>query len=79
MKDKKKSLILLGQKCKSFRESIKETQFSVAVDTDYSMETISGFENGRNNNLSIFLWYLNAGMEIAQFSGILRDVFDYDY
>lgn len=55
------SLSLIGKKCKDFRISIGLLQSDVAVDTGYSIENVSKFENGNNNNLKIFMWYVQKG------------------
>ncbi len=55
------SLYLIGKKCKEFRISIGLLQSDVAADTGYSIENVSKFENGNNNNLKIFMWYVHKG------------------
>lgn len=58
------NLVDLGKKCKEFRISIGLLQSHVAYDTGYSVENVSKFENGKNNNLIIFLWYVDRGLNI---------------
>ncbi len=55
----------LGKLCKEYRTNkLRLTQSDVARDTGYSLENISKFECGNNNNLKIFLWYLNRGFKL---------------
>lgn len=51
----------LGQECKEFRKTIGKTQTDVSRDTGISREVVSDFENGRSQNLRIFLWYIDRG------------------
>lgn len=55
-------LQVIGKRCKEYRQSINRYQFDVAQDTGYSVENISSFENGRNDNARILLWYVEHGM-----------------
>lgn len=49
--------------CKKFRqEQLKVTQEDVAKELGYSQENISAFENGRNGNVIIFMWYVKEGL-----------------
>lgn len=53
----------IGEYCKFFRiNELNLTQFDVAKQLGYSKENISSFENGRNDNVVIFLWYVNKGL-----------------
>lgn len=52
----------IGQRCKKFRERLGYYQSDVANQTGYSKENISAFENGRNDNVRIFLWYVEMGL-----------------
>lgn len=54
----------LGAKCKEYRLSMGILQIHVAEETGYSLENISAFETGRNDNARILLWYLLHGMTI---------------
>ena len=56
------SLHEMGQRCKQFRVEHNFYQTDVAFDTGYSSENISAFENGRNDNARILLWYFAHGM-----------------
>lgn len=61
-----KSLYEIGQKCKKHRVINGYLQSDVARDTGYSSENVSSFENGRNDNARILLWYLEHGLSITQ-------------
>lgn len=52
----------MGSLCKQYRIKIGKYQKDVAHDTGYSVENISAFENGRNYNMKILLWYFDHGM-----------------
>lgn len=65
------NLKIIGKKCKEFRMSLGYTQDDVGYSIGYSRETISMFENGKNDNLLIFLWYISMGMDI---SNIITDM-----
>lgn len=54
---------LCGECCAKFRKDVLGiTQEQVAKELDYSQENISAFENGRNANNAIFLWYVQKGL-----------------
>lgn len=58
-------LMNVGKLCKNYRiNTLKLNQSDVAKETGYSIENISKFECGNNNNLKIFLWYLNRGFKL---------------
>ena len=57
------SLREIGQRCKKYRIECGFYQMDVAKDTGYSVENISSFETGRNDNAKILLWYLSHGMK----------------
>ena len=59
-----KDMKRIGLRCKRYRELLQYRQADVAHDTGYSIENISGFENGRNDNGLILLWYIAKGMTI---------------
>ena len=48
---------------KKFRQSLGYKQIDVANELGYSLENISKFENGKNNNLKIYLWYIEKGFD----------------
>ena len=56
--------ITIGRKCANFRRSIGYSQQQVANDLGYSRTNISMFENDRNYNMVILLWYLKRGLEL---------------
>lgn len=56
------SLREMGRRCKKFRVENGYFQTDVAADTGYSVENISSFETGRNDNARILLWYFAHGM-----------------
>lgn len=64
------SLKEIGNKCRCFRREQGITQNKVAEDTGYSCENISSFENGRNDNSRILLWYMLHGMTIEYLLGV---------
>ena len=57
------SLREMGRRCKQFRIHRGYCQSDVAADTGYSVENISSFETGRNDNSIILLWYFEHGMK----------------
>ena len=57
------SLHEVGKRCKQFRIERGYYQMDVAEETGYSVENISAFETGRNDNARILLWYFSHGME----------------
>ena len=57
------SLREIGRRCKQFRVEQGYYQTDVAADTGYSVENISAFETGRNDNAHILLWYFEHGMK----------------
>ena len=57
------SLREMGHRCKQFRIHRGYYQNDVAADTGYSVENISSFETGRNDNARILLWYFEHGMK----------------
>ena len=59
----------LGLRCKRFRVSHGYFQSHVADETGYTTENISAFENGRNDNSRILLWYIAHGMTIEEIKG----------
>ena len=52
----------LGATCRRFRKSIGMNLSDVARDTGYTIQNISTFERGQNNNMKIYLWYVNHGL-----------------
>ena len=56
--------ITIGRKCANFRRLIGYSQQQVADELGYSRTNISMFENGKNYNMNILLWYLKRGLEL---------------
>ena len=56
------SLKDVGRRCKKFRVDHGYYQMDVAIETGYSVENVSAFETGRNDNARILLWYFAHGM-----------------
>lgn len=54
----------IGQQCRQLREALGLLQSDVAVDVGVSRETISAFENGRNNSAYLLAWYIEHGLEL---------------
>lgn len=52
----------LGATCRRFRKSIDKKLSDVARDTGYTLQNISAFERGQNNNMKIYLWYVERGL-----------------
>lgn len=57
----------IGKACQAFRISIGKKQSDVASDLGFSGENISAFENGRNHNMMIFLWYIEKGFDVDKY------------
>lgn len=65
--NKKNVMFHVGLNCQTFR--INKTNYSqtmVAKELGFSVENISSFENSRNDNYYILLWYLRKGMTIEE-------------
>lgn len=56
--------LTIGQKCANFRRLIGISQQQVADELGYTRTNISMFENGKNYNMIILLWYLKRGLEL---------------
>ena len=56
--------LTIGQKCANFRRLIGISQQQIADELGYTRTNISMFENGKNYNMTILLWYLKRGLEI---------------
>ncbi len=59
-------LKMIGLRCRNFRIAMGIKQARVAVDTGYSVENISSFERGHNDNARILLWYLVNGLSVKK-------------
>ena len=52
-----------GDLCRRYRQEVlKVTQKEAAEELEYTQENISAFENGRNSNNIIFMWYVRKGI-----------------
>ena len=56
--------LTIGQKCANFRRLIGISQQQVADELGYTRTNISMFENGKNYNMTILLWYLKRGLKL---------------
>ncbi len=64
-------LEMIGMNCQKWRVEHGYYQFDVASEVHYSLENISAFEHGRNDNYRILLWYLKHGLTVKElFSGV---------
>ena len=54
----------IGKRCANFRRLIGYSQQQVANELGYTRTNISMFENGKNYNMNILLWYLKRGLEL---------------
>lgn len=59
-------LVKVGQTCRELRKNKNITQIQVGNKIGYSPENISSFECGRNDNLNIFLWYLENCFTLSE-------------
>lgn len=65
--DKKNVMFHVGVNCQTFRRNKTDySQSMVAEELGFSIENISSFENSRNDNYYILLWYLRKGMTIKE-------------
>lgn len=58
-------LKIIGNTCKRYRLSLGYYQKHIAQDLGYSVENISSFEAGRNDNSKILLWYMLHGLKVS--------------
>ena len=67
----------IGRLCANYRKKINEKQQTVALETGYSIENVSAFENGRNNNAKIYNWYIKRGFcyTIIEYNEVFDDIF----
>lgn len=72
--DKNNIMFWVGLNCQEFRRTkTSYTQVDVAKELGYSVENISAFENSRNDNMRILMWYILHGMEIYDLLRGLND------
>lgn len=65
--DKKNVMFHVALNCQTFRKNkTNYSQSMVAEELGFSIENISSFENSRNDNYYILLWYLRKGMTIKE-------------
>ena len=65
--DKKNVMFHVGLNCQTFRRNkTNYSQLMIAKELGYSVENISSFENSRNDNYCILLWYLRKGMTMKE-------------
>jgi transcriptional regulator with XRE-family HTH domain len=55
--------MILGKICQNYRIELGYRQIDVANETGYSKENVSSFENGRNDNCYLLLWYISHGLK----------------
>ena len=62
------------QICKEHRiNNIKITQKQLAEIYDFDRTNIMNFENGRNRNLDIFLFYVDHGLDMTRIKEVLKN------
>lgn len=67
------NMVVIGGICKAFRLSLGVKQIDVAYELGYSLENISSFENGRNDNYRIFMWYLSKGLTFDKIQRLSKE------
>lgn len=64
----------LGRICRDFRLGMGLPMTAVATATGYSQQNICHFEQGRNDNSTILLWYIANGLNTDELlKGVLSD------
>ena len=63
-----RDLLIIGKECQTLRRRLNVRQREVGNEIGYGEKTISQFENGHNNNLYIFSWYLKHGLNTKRLS-----------
>lgn len=66
-------LKVIGKYCKEYRQRLELKQVDVSKATGYSLENVAAFEQGRNDNVRIFMWYVNKGLDLDRLCYILRE------
>lgn len=61
----------IGKMCQIARLACGKSQKEVAIATGYTIGNISSFECGHNNNLQIFLWYVQ-NTNLSVYGEVLR-------
>lgn len=57
----------IGNLCKRWRIMNNFDLSEVAQATGYTTDNIVKFEQGKNNNMKILLWYLEHGFDVSRF------------
>lgn len=57
-------MVELGRRCQVYRQSLAYRQIDVARDLGYEQSTISRFEQGKNDNARILMWYVIHGFDL---------------
>lgn len=68
---KKNKMFIITKNCQDYRINRGITQQQIANNIGCSIETISSFENNRNNNALILIWYIEHGITLNE---LLRGV-----
>lgn len=64
----------VGRVCRDFRMGLGLPLTAVSAATGYSPQNVCHFEQGRNDNTTIFLWYIAHGLDIdIVIKGVLSD------
>lgn len=71
----KYSLEFIGTACANYRKMLNIQRSKVAEDLTYTEQMIYKFETGQANNLRIFLYYIDLGLEIDE----LEDFYNRNY
>lgn len=53
--------IWIGKSCRIWRNTMDYKLSQVSEETGFSIPTISAFEHGTNDNMLIFMWYIEHG------------------
>ena len=64
----------IGKVCAEVRRAKRYTQLQVSFEIGYAPENVSAFECGRNDNLRIFLWYLENCITPATYREFLNKI-----
>lgn len=62
MNERKNLLKIIGSYCRKRRIEQGYKLSDVTISTGYANSNVLRFERGENDNLLIFLWYLNTGI-----------------
>ena len=56
----------IGKSCRLWRETMDYKLAQISEETGFSVPTISQFEHGLNDNVLIFMWYIEHGFNVDQ-------------